>query len=59
MKAWERYLYWQKTDEAILRKLNDLLQEYLRTPRAGKGNLTGYWSRRIRPFRGSGRKKLL
>ena len=53
-KAWEHYLYWQETDKAVLRKLNELLQECLRTPRAGKGkpealrgDLTGYWSRRI------------
>ena len=53
-KAWEHYLYWQETDKAVLRKLNDLLQECLRTPRTGKGkpealkgDLRGYWSRRI------------
>ena len=53
-KAWEHYLYWQETDKAVLRKLNDLLQECLRTPRTGKGkpealkgDLRGCWSRRI------------
>lgn len=53
-KAWEHYLYWQQTDKAILRKLNELLQECLRTPRIGKGkpealkgDLQGCWSRRI------------
>ncbi len=39
---------------AILRKINGLLKECLRTPFAGtgkpellKGNMRGYWSRRI------------
>lgn len=52
--AWEQYLYWQQTDLAILRKINALLKECLRTPYKGtgkpealKGNLRGYWSRRI------------
>ncbi|MDO7849679.1 Txe/YoeB family addiction module toxin [Hymenobacter sp. M29] len=52
--AWEQYLYWQETDRAILRKINTLLKECQRTPFAGtgkpealKGDLRGYWSRRI------------
>ena len=52
--AWEQYLYWQETDRAILRKINALLKECQRTPFIGtgkpealKGNLRGYWSRRI------------
>ena len=52
--AWEQYLYWQETDRAILRKINALLKECQRTPFTGtgkpealKGNLRGYWSRRI------------
>ena len=52
--AWEQYLYWQEADRTILRKINILLKECLRTPFAGtgkpellKGNLRGYWSRRI------------
>lgn len=52
--AWEQYLHWQETDLTILRKINTLLKECLRTPFAGtgkpellKGNLRGYWSRRI------------
>ena len=52
--AWEQYLYWQEADRAVLRKINTLLKECLRTPFAGtgkpellKGNLRGYWSRRI------------
>ena len=53
-EAWEQYLYWQQADLAILRKINALLKECLRTPHKGigkpealKGNLRGYWSRRI------------
>ncbi|OGX87854.1 Txe/YoeB family addiction module toxin [Hymenobacter glacialis] len=52
--AWEQYLHWQITDMAILRKINGLLKECMRTPFAGtgkpellKGNMRGYWSRRI------------
>ena len=52
--AWEQYLYWQTADLAILRKINGLLKECIRTPFAGtgkpellKGNMRGYWSRRI------------
>ena len=52
--AWEQYLHWQTTDLAILRKINGLLKECARTPFAGtgkpellKGNMRGYWSRRI------------
>lgn len=53
-RAWEDYLYWQKTDKAILRKINTLIKEISRTPFIGTGkpealkeNLSGYWSRRI------------
>lgn len=53
-RAWEDYLYWQKTDKAILRKINILIKEISRTPFIGTGkpealkeNLSGYWSRRI------------
>lgn len=52
--AWEDYLYWQKTDKAILKKINTLIKEISRTPFDGTGkpealkeNLSGYWSRRI------------
>ena len=52
--AWEDYLYWQQTDKAILRKINELIKECLRMPFEGKGkpealkeNLSGFWSRRI------------
>ncbi|MDA3891821.1 MAG: Txe/YoeB family addiction module toxin [Salinivirgaceae bacterium] len=52
--GWEDYLYWQKTDKRILKKLNGLIKEIQRTPFEGSGrpeqlkyDLVGYWSRRI------------
>jgi toxin YoeB len=53
-KAWEDYLYWQKTDKKMLRRINTLIQEVQRDPFVGIGKpeplkhaLSGYWSRRI------------
>jgi toxin YoeB len=52
--GWEDYLHWQATDTAMLRKLNRLIGECLRHPFEGtgkpeplKGDLAGFWSRRI------------
>ena len=52
--AWEDYLYWQANDADTLEKLNHLIKEIKREPFKGtgkpeplKGNLAGYWSRRI------------
>jgi toxin YoeB len=52
--AWEDYLYWQKTDKKILRRINTLIHETKRNPFEGIGKpeplkhaLSGYWSRRI------------
>jgi len=52
--AWEDYLYWQKTDRKILRRINDLIRDSLRSPMSGlgkpeplRGNYSGWWSRRI------------
>jgi len=52
--AWDDYLYWQKTDKKILRRINTLIKETKRTPFEGIGKpeplkhaLSGYWSRRI------------
>lgn len=52
--AWEDYLYWQKTDKKILKKINTLINEIKREPFKGLGepeplkyNWSGYWSRRI------------
>jgi len=52
--AWEDYLYWQRQDKKILKKINRLIKEIERTPFSGLGepeplkyNWSGYWSRRI------------
>ena len=52
--GWTDYLYWQDTDRDILRKINELIRDTLRNPFSGigkpeplKGNLKGWWSRRI------------
>ena len=53
-QAWEDYLYWQKTDKKLVRRINDLVKEITRTPHTGTGKpeplkhaLSGFWSRRI------------
>ena len=52
--GWEDYLHWQATDKKVLRRINDLIKETIRTPFQGTGKpeplrhvLAGYWSRRI------------
>ena len=52
--AWEDYLYWQRSDKKILRRINTLIREIMRSPFQGMGKpeplkhaLSGYWSRRI------------
>ena len=52
--AWNDYLYWQKTDRKILKRINLLIKDALRAPFEGIGKpeplkhaLSGYWSRRI------------
>ena len=52
--AWEDYLYWQAQDKKTLKRINLLLQDIDRNGHSGigkpeplKGNLQGYWSRRI------------
>ena len=52
--AWNDYLYWQKTDRKILKRINLLIKDALRAPFEGSGKpeplkhaLSGYWSRRI------------
>lgn len=52
--AWQDYLYWQKTDKKILKRINELIKDTLRTPFEGIGkpeplkfDLAGLWSRRI------------
>jgi toxin YoeB len=52
--AWDDYLFWQKTDIQILRRINSLIKDTMRNPFEGIGKpeplkhaLSGYWSRRI------------
>lgn len=52
--AWQDYLYWQKQDKKILKRINQILKDIDRNkyqgigkPEALSGNLLGFWSRRI------------
>ncbi|MCF8069605.1 MAG: Txe/YoeB family addiction module toxin [Desulfobacterales bacterium] len=52
--AWKDYLYWQRIDPKILKRINNLIKEIKQTPFEGMGKpeslkhaLSGYWSRRI------------
>lgn len=52
--GWEDYLYWQQHDKKMLKRLNELIKQCQRTPFEGigkpealKGDLSGWWSRRI------------
>lgn len=53
-EGWEDYLYWQDQDKKILHRINQLLQDISRNnfkglgkPEPLRGNLSGWWSRRI------------
>jgi len=53
-QSWEDYQYWLQTDKKILKRINDLIKDTLRSPLDGIGKpeplrqgLSGYWSRRI------------
>lgn len=52
--GWRDYLHWQGQDRKVLLRVNELIRDAMRTPFAGigkpeplKGNLKGWWSRRI------------
>lgn len=52
--AWEDYVYWQGQDKKTLKRISALIQDAQREPFDGlgkpeplRGNLSGYWSRRI------------
>lgn len=54
LSAWEDYVYWQKQDRKTLRRINQLVRDCSRYPYEGlgkpeslKGDLSGFWSRRI------------
>lgn len=53
-QAWEDYLFWQRTDPKITRRIHELIKDATRNPFDGIGKpeplryaLAGYWSRRI------------
>lgn len=53
-QAWEDYQHWVNTNEKIRDRVNELIKQCKRTPFKGtgkpeplKGDLTGWWSRRI------------
>jgi len=53
-KAWADYLYWQTQDRKTLKRINKLIKDTKRQPFEGigkpeplRGNLSGFWSRRI------------
>ena len=52
--AWTDYVYWRQTDKQLLKRINELIKDCLRSPFDGigkpealKANLRGFWSRRI------------
>jgi toxin YoeB len=52
--AWDDYLWFQEQDRQLLKRVNQLIKDTLRTPFEGigkpealKADLAGYWSRRI------------
>lgn len=52
--AWDQYLIWQRTDRSTSAKINELVESIRRSPFTGlgkpeplRGNLAGFWSRRI------------
>lgn len=53
-EAWEDYLYWQNQDRKTLKRINSLVRDIERSnfeglgkPEPLKGDLGGFWSRRI------------
>ena len=54
-QGWDDYLYWQTQDKKTLRRINDLVKDIERNgiasgigkPEPLKGDLQGFWSRRI------------
>jgi toxin YoeB len=53
-EAWADYIYWQREDKRMLKKINELIKDIKRMPFEGIGNpellkhdWAGYWSRRI------------
>ena len=53
-EAWIDYIYWQTQDKNTLKRINSLIKHTERDPFEGigkpeplKGDLSGFWSRRI------------
>ena len=53
-QAWEDYQHWVNTNNKVRDRINELIKQCNRTPFKGtgkpeplKGDLTGWWSRRI------------
>lgn len=53
-RAWEEYCIWQQEDKKALKRINLIIKDIQRNffegigkPEALKGNLAGFWSRRI------------
>jgi len=53
-ESWDDYLYWQRENKQLLKRINLLIKDIERTPFKGIGkpeplreNLSGWWSRRI------------
>lgn len=55
LDAWEQYTKWQALDAKTVKRINTLLKDIVRNhpfdglgkPEPLKGNLSGFWSRRI------------
>ncbi|OEO31176.1 toxin YoeB [Devosia insulae DS-56] len=52
--AWADYQYWAQNDRAMLKRLNRLIEDCIRSPFSGIGkpealreDFSGWWSRRI------------
>lgn len=53
-RAWEEYCYWQSQDKKTIKRINELIRDIQRSsfegigkPEPLRGNLSGWWSRRI------------
>jgi toxin YoeB len=53
-QAWDDYVWWQRQDRKLLRRINQLIQDVARNGNEGIGKpeplkhgFQGYWSRRI------------
>jgi len=53
-RGWEDYQHWMQADRALLKRLNRLIEDCVRSPFSGIGkpealrdDLSGWWSRRI------------